>query len=232
MSTTTSETPSNQTTNSNIAWVAGASGLIGKELVKQLCCSSKYSQVIAFVRTPSSLGFDHPKLTLHTCAWDSLLQEETATAPGEHVDALFCALGSTTKKTPDKDLYRKIDVEYPEAFAKLGKKHGARFYGLVSANGASSKLPSFYLSMKKDVEQRIRACDYANIAIARPSLLLGERNEFRLAEKASEFFCKLLPGNMKAIHAKDVAAALINESLSHAVGCRILESAQMQGAAR
>jgi uncharacterized protein YbjT (DUF2867 family) len=218
-----------------IAWVAGATGLIGGHLIQQLCNNDDYQQVIAFVRPGKSLKTTSSKLEIFECDWDQLLasnnsKEALFEAPCQEVDELFCALGSTTKRTPDKPTYHKIDVEYPEAFAKLGKANGARFYGLVSAHGASTTLPSFYLGMKKEVEQKVRAADFPHIAIARPSLLLGERHEFRLAESASEWFCKLLPGNYKAIESHDVAAALIKAASNNGAGCQILQSADMQGA--
>ncbi|WP_068547914.1 NAD(P)H-binding protein [Oleiphilus sp. HI0079] len=222
-----------QNTPKKIAWIAGATGLIGGHIVQQLCDDNQYDRVVAFVRRGKELSLKHEKLELFDCDWDQILEiaisgGSTFKAPTAHVDDLFCALGSTTKRTPDKTLYQRIDVEYPQAFAKLGKSRGARFFGLVSAHGANTKLPSFYLGMKKEVEQRIRDADYPNVAIARPSLLLGERSEFRLAESASEWFCKLLPGNYKAIEAYDVAAALIKAAANHEAGCHILESASMQ----
>lgn len=223
-------------TQKKIAWVAGASGLIGGHIIQQLCNNDHYDRIIAFVRPGKTPGFHNDKLEYFECDWDELLQASHSknaifSPPSPRVDALFCALGSTTKRTPDKALYHRIDVEYPDAFAKLGKQYGARFYGLVSAHGASTKLPSFYLGMKKEVEQKIRDADYPHLAIARPSLLLGERSEFRLAESASEWVCKLLPGNYKAIEAHDVAASLIRAASSGEAGCQILESASMQKAA-
>lgn len=225
----------NKTLNNSLtAWVAGATGLIGQSLLKQLIDKSDYERIIAFIRPKTSSALiKHPKVHYFECDWEALTNSpESFQAPSSNVDALFCALGSTKKKTPNKEAYRRIDIAYPEAFAKLGKQHGAQFYGLVSANGANSKLPSFYLSMKKEVEQSIGACNFTSSAFARPSLLLGERNEFRLGEKASETLCKLLPGNLKAIHADDVAATLINASLSRDTGNTIYESAQMQGTAQ
>lgn len=239
-SKSTNSEPTNQldetsTSGQKTAWVAGATGLIGQALLKSLCEDAHYDHVVAFVRPSAEQAFKHSKLSHYACNWDHLLseahqQDDTIEAPSENVDELYCALGSTTKKTPDKDLYKKIDVEYPEAFASFGKKHGARFYGLVSAHGVTSKLPSFYLSMKKDVEARIVAQRFASTAIARPSLLLGDRGEFRFAEKTSEWLCKLLPGNYKAIEAGDVAAALVNAALADRNGVALLESAAMQGA--
>lgn len=224
-----------ENTGKKIAWVAGATGLIGGHLLQQLCNNDNYEQVFAFVRPGKSPKAESSKLKIFECDWDQLLASNSSKhdgfeAPSTQVDELFCALGSTTKRTPEKHTYHKIDVEYPEAFAKLGKAHGARFYGLVSAHGASSKLPSFYLGMKKEVEQKVRAADFPHIAIARPSLLLGERAEFRLAESTSEWFCKLLPGNYKAIESHDVAAALIKAASKSEAGCHILQSAEMQGA--
>jgi len=221
---------SKQTSLPKTAWVAGASGLIGRSLVEQLCNSEDYGQVVAFVRPSAKQTTTHPKLSYFVCDWAQLIEDETFQAPTVTVDALYCALGSTTKKTPDKNAYRRIDIDYPVAFAKLGLKHNARFYGVVSAHGADGRLPSFYLGMKKDMEAQLIALAYDSLSIARPSLLLGEREEFRLGERASEWVCKHLPGNYKAIEGHDVAAALIRSEQHSIEGCTILESATMQRA--
>lgn len=219
-------------TSQKTAWVAGASGLIGGHLLEQLCNNPLYTHVIAFVRAqPSDNAFTHDKLQYFTCDWPALLNDPSKfNAPASNVTSLFCALGSTKSKTPNKSEYYTIDVEYPEAFAKLGLSHGASYYGLVSSNSASTSSLSSYLKMKGKVEQAVHALDYPHFAIAQPSLLLGNRHETRLLESASEFACKLLPGNLKAIQAHDVAAALIQASVSDHQGREVLASKSMQGA--
>lgn len=217
-----------------IAWVAGASGLVGGHLMTQLAESKDYDKVVAFVRSNSNAEWSKlPNVELWVVNYDSLAVNSSS----EQVDDVFCALGSTTKKTPNKNTYHKIDVEYPLAFADLALKHGATFYGLVSAHGASASSPSYYLRMKGELETRLRQKAFKHAAIARPSLLKGEREEFRLLEKTSEHVMSLLPGNYKAIHARDVAASLIRSASASpsttgapASSTEILSSKSMQKA--
>lgn len=208
---------------SKIAWVAGASGLVGQELVAQLSQHADFSKVIAFVRKPLDLPiFQHENVEQFVVDFEKL------SAPSTKVDSLFCALGSTTKKTPNYDDYYKIDVSYPYEFAKLGKTKGARFYGLVSAHGANQNSYSNYLKMKGLLEKDLSKLLYSTVAFARPSLLKGDRKEFRLLEKLSETIVSLMPGNYKAIHAKDVAASLIAASKNLIEKKRVLTSKEMQ----
>ncbi len=208
------------------AWVAGATGLIGGHLMSLLSDHDAYEKVIALVRKPSNASWtNHPKVEQWQVDYRQLSGQI-----GRSVDDVFCALGSTTKKTPNKEDYYEIDVTFPLNVAHLGLERGAGFYGLVSAHGANQKAFSYYMKMKGELEHDLQALGYAHLAIARPSLLLGERDEFRPLEKAGEWFMGLLPGNYKAIHAHDVAAALVLEANSQSKGLKILESSAMQAA--
>lgn len=206
-----------------IAWVAGASGLVGQQLVEQLSNDAEFSKVIAFVRKKLDIpAFEHKKIEQFVVDYSQLQ------APSKKVDALFCALGSTTKKTPKQADYYKIDVTYPLEFAQLGLTHKAKFYGLVSAHGANKSSFSSYLKMKGSLETELGKLNYAHLTFARPSLLKGERSEFRLLEKMSESFMDLMPGNYKAIDVKDVAASLIEAAKFSSAKQRILSSKEMQ----
>jgi uncharacterized protein YbjT (DUF2867 family) len=209
------------------AWVAGASGLVGGHLMSQLCAHKAYDRVIAFVRSPSDAPWsNHSKAQQWPVDYANLnaLQLESK------VDDLFCALGTTRKRTPDPVVYRRIDVDYPNDFAQLGLGHNAQFYGAVSAHGASTKSLSGYLKMKGDMESGLQNLHYSRLAIARPGMLKGDRGEFRMLEKVGEVFTDLLPGNYRTIHAQDVAAALIDAANSTPEKLTIMASKTMQGA--
>jgi uncharacterized protein YbjT (DUF2867 family) len=209
------------------AWVAGASGLIGGHLMTMLCESSVYDKVVALVRKPSNSAWSKHAKAEQWCIDYSALQIPTEA----RVNDVFCALGSTTKKTPDKKAYYTIDVTYPLNIAEAGLDHGAKFYGLVSAHGAKATSLSYYLKMKGTLESELKNLKYTHLAFARPSLLKGDREEFRLLETMSESLMNLMPGNYKAIDAKDVAAALILAAQKPLSSAAALSSASMQGSA-
>lgn len=210
-----------------VAWVAGASGLVGGHLVAELCTHSAYEKVIAFVRSPSRAQWsEYTKVEQWVVDYEQL----KAPDPGLDADDLFCALGTTRSKTPDAKSYHRIDVEYPQRFAELGLKHGARFCGVVSAHGASSRALSSYFRMKAEMEQGLQQKQFERLAIARPGMLKGIRGESRPLEKVGAFFTDRLPGNYRTIAAGDVAAALIIAANEDQPGTRILSSKAMQGA--
>jgi len=187
-----------------------------------------YDKVIAFVRKPvDSPWSKHPKVEQWRVNYDDLKTEQTT----DKVDELYCALGSTTRKTPDKEAYYQIDVNYPLKFASLGQLHGAQYFGLVSSHGAkaNSKV-SFYLKMKGELEQSLEKLGYSDLTIARPSLLKGNRQEYRVVEKMSESLLSLMPGNYKAIESLDVAAALIQSAQLQSGKASYLNSKSMQKA--
>lgn len=210
-----------------VAWVSGASGLVGGHLVTQLCTHPAYDKVIAFVRQPSRAQWsEYTKVEQWVVDYEQL----KAPDPGFDVDDVFCALGTTRKKTPDSDTYRRIDVDYPQLFAELGLEHGACFCGVVSAHGASKRALSGYFRMKGEMEEGLQNQQFDKLAIARPGMLKGNRGEFRPLEKIGEFFTDRLPGNYRTIAAGDVAAALILAANEEFSGTRVLTSKAMQGA--
>ncbi|MFT7185536.1 MAG: hypothetical protein ACI84K_000916 [Pseudohongiellaceae bacterium] len=211
------------------AWVAGATGVVGSHLIALLNQNPAYSEVIALVR--HRLPERWKKFSKVT-QWPVNYQALKAASNSAHVDDLFCALGSTTKKTPDKQDYYQIDVQYPLNFAELGAQHGARYYGLVSSHGANPKSLSYYLKMKGELEDKLSKYSYPHISIARPGLLKGEREEFRLLEHLSGFFMNQMPGNYKAIKPIDVAAALIEAANNGNIGLERLPSKSMQNASK
>lgn len=210
------------------AWVAGATGLIGKQLVQILVADPRYTKVCALVREPKTDFFpESDKLSQVTLQWHNLIASRELNEP---VDAVFCALGSTKKKTPDPREYFRIDVQYPIDIAQAGLKAGAKFFGLVSADGANPKSLFSYVKMKGELERQLRTLDYQSVAIARPSLLLGDRDEYRLGEKLGEKALQYFPGNFKAIRDVDVAASLVIKSHNLLPGVSTMPSASMQGA--
>lgn len=196
------------------ALLFGASGFVGGYLLTELLANPTYSEVIVVVRKP--LGIQHPKLREYIGDLNTIRSLQTQLV----ADHVFCTLGTTKKKTPDKTLYYQIDHDYPVAAAQIGKENGASAFFLVSSVGADPSSSTFYLKTKGEAERDIIALAYDATHIFRPSGLTGDRKESRIIEKVAGKILKvingLLLGSMKKyrpIDGKEVAQA-INQAAS------------------
>lgn len=201
------------------AIVLGSSGLVGGLLLNILLQSNHYKEVTVFVRRP--LKIEHPKLKQIITDFKDL----QALEPQIKGDILFSCLGSTNKKTPNKVDYIFVDKTIPETFADIASKKGLLQFHLVSAMGANSKSSIFYNRLKGETEDIIKSKDIPSINIYQPSLITGNRNEFRLGEKLASILFKFvnlfLIGALKtyrSIAAADIATAMYNISLLNKKG--------------
>ena len=189
------------------ALIIGATGLIGSTLVKQILDNPAYSKVVLLLRKP--LNINHPKLIQEIIDFDKLNVSKIIG------DDLFCAMGTTLSKAGSKEVQYKIDCTYPYEIGKIAKLNGIKQYILVSSVGANFDSSNFYLKTKGDLEKKIQSLDFHNFVSLRPSMLLGDREEFRLGEKIgavlSYLISPLLFGSLRKYHginASDVAEAM------------------------
>lgn len=189
------------------ALIIGATGLIGSTLVKQLLDNPAYSKVVLLLR--KQLNINHPKLIQEIIDFDKL---DASKIMGND---LFCAMGTTLSKAGSKEAQYKIDCTYPYEIGKIAKDNGVKQYILVSSVGANFESSNFYLKTKGDLEKQIQSLDFHNFVSLRPSMLLGDREEFRLGEKIgtvlSAVLSPLLFGSLRKYHginAFDVAKAM------------------------
>ncbi|WP_071394974.1 NAD-dependent epimerase/dehydratase family protein [Bacillus tuaregi] len=214
------------------ALIAGASGLIGNELLHYLLEGAEYDRVTAIVRVP--LNITHPKLEEKIISFDEMDHDKELFA----VDDVFCCLGTTIKKAKTKEAMYKIDVEYPVQMAQLASEKGAKKFLIVSSLNANPHSSIWYPKMKGQLEEKINQIPFQSIAIMQPSLLLGDRDEFRLGEKAGEifftFFACLFIGPLKkykAIQGRTVSLAMYRIAQMNKTGIHIYPSEQIEQAA-
>lgn len=191
------------------ALVFGASGLVGSHLIKYLINNEDYSKIIVVNRR--SLAYNSTKVQEIISTPDEFQVHRT----GMQADIVFCALGTTIKKAGSISAFRKIDFDYVVNAAKLAKTLGIESFVVVSSIG-TKKSANYYLQTKYEMEQALILLNFKQLAILRPSLLLGERSETRwmesFAAKIYPTFDVLLLGGMKkyrAIKAGTVAKAMI-----------------------
>lgn len=157
------------------ALVLGASGLVGKALVNQLCKDERYSQVTCLVRSPLSRSQYHDpmqKIQAIVINFDDL-QDYQGYFSVTHV---YCCLGTTIKQAGSQSNFRRIDFQLVHVAAQLSRGQRVRSFVWISSVGANSKSKNFYLKVKGELENAIMSMPQLdNAAAVRPSLLLGER---------------------------------------------------------
>ncbi|WP_341521375.1 oxidoreductase [Pseudomonas sp. G.S.17] len=200
--------------------LAGATGLTGEHLLDRLLNEPTVSRVLAPTRRPLAV---HPRLENPVGELTSLLP----TLSGQ-VDIAFCCLGSTIKQAGSQEAFRAIDLDMVVAFGKRAREMGARHLVVISAINADPGSSVFYTRTKGEMEQALKAQDWPQLTIARPSLLVGNRNETRLAEQLAAPIAKLIPGKYGAIEACSLARALWRLALEEQSGERVVESDELR----
>lgn len=205
--------------------ITGATGLVGGHLLRMLLTTPNIKSIAAPTRRPladrSGVFNPHdPQLT------DALAQVV------DPVDIVFCCLGTTRREAGSKEAFVHADYTLVIDTALVGKRLGAQHMLVVSAMGANAHSPFFYNRVKGEMEEALIAQQWPRLTIARPSMLIGERDKKRAGETFFAPLFSLLPGNLKSIDARDVASALLAEALSPARdGVHILSSSQLRARA-
>ncbi len=168
------------------AIILGGTGLTGSLVLKILLNDERYDCVKLFSR--NSVGQKHPKLKeflVDVLGLELVKSDFTG-------DEVYCCIGTTKKKTPDKDLYTRIDFGIPAKAAKLCAENGVHTMSVISAIGADSKSKIFYNRTKGDMEQAVLNSGIERTYILRPSLITGARKEKRFGEKLGSVVFKIL----------------------------------------
>jgi len=199
------------------ALLFGSSGLVGGHLLNQLIKDTNYSKVKLFVRSVPEIS--DPKVETIKTDFNNL-EKYKEDIKGD--DCFFC-IGTTKKNSPDKDEYRRVELDVPKEVAKIAKSNLVNSFIFVSALYANPKSSGEYLRFKGLVEEELKALNFPKLGIMRPSFLIGNRKEKRASETIGIFVFKLLSPlllgplkKMKPIHSEIVARAMItatNENL-------------------
>ena len=218
---------------SRTALVAGASGLVGGHLLPLLLADRAYARVVALARR--ELPARHAKLEQRVVDFGRL----DAFSDIPRVDDVFCCLGTTIKAAGSQEAFRLVDHDYVLGLARLGARAGARRFLLVSALGADPASRIFYSRVKGDVEAAVRQLPYEGIQIFRPSFLMGDRPEARIAERLgiqlARVLAPLLVGRLRRyrpIHGADVARAMVQIAKEAPRGPNVFEYDGIIAAAR
>jgi uncharacterized protein YbjT (DUF2867 family) len=212
---------------SRSALLAGTTGLVGGRLLSRLLAHPGYDRVTVWVRRPVSLQIhkfsqlvvDFERLDDYAAQFDA--------------QDVYVALGTTIKKAGSQEAFRRVDLDYPLALARIAKARGAQRFLLVSALGADPRSRVFYNRIKGEAEAAVASVGIAQTWFFRPSLLVGQRLEERAGERtaiaAGKLVAPFLLGGLRKyrpIPADAVAAAMVYAA-THGVTPGVVESDQI-----
>lgn len=200
--------------------LAGATGLTGEHLLDRLLNERTVERVLAPSRRPLAA---HPRLENPVGELADLLPQL-----GGRVDTAFCCLGSTIRQAGSQEAFRAIDLDLVVAVGRRARELGARHYLVISALGADRGSSVFYNRVKGEMEDALRDQGWPQLTLARPSLLLGPRQEFRLGERLAAPLMRLIPGKYRGIEACTLARALWRLALETGEGTRVVESDELR----
>jgi len=196
------------------ALIVGATGLVGSHCLKTLLQLDVYESIHVLARRELNLKLtskEQKKLHVHLVDLDNL----------DNVTRLFnvndvcCCLGTNLKQAGSVEAFKKVDFDYCLKTSELSKQHQVEHLLIVTAVNAKSSSLAYYSKIKGQLQNELKALELNQLSIFQPSLLLGERNEFRLGEslfgKAAGAFNLFLPKKMssfKAIEGQVVGKAM------------------------
>jgi len=199
------------------ALLFGASGLVGGHLLNELIEDKYYSKIKIFVRSEPKIS--DPKIEIIRTDFNNL-QNHKEDIKG---DDCFLCIGTTKQNSPDKNEYRRVELELPKEIAQIAKSNSINSFVFISSGYADPKSSGDYLKFKGQVEEELKRLNFPKLALMRPSFLMGDRKEKRVGEKIGIFVFKLLSPlllgplkKMRPIHSETVAKAMIraaNENL-------------------
>ena len=218
-----------QEPNRRTAIVAGATGLIGSELLQLLLDTDYYTTVVSLTR--SYLDFKHDKLLQFVIDFDRIDEVKELLGATD----IYCCLGTTMKKAGSKEAFRKVDFDYPLQLAKLALENESKQFFLVSALGADTNSMFFYNQVKGELEDKVKQLGYQSVHIFQPSLLLGAREEQRTGEQIAKAISKgisfALAGPLKKykpIEANTVATAMYKKAMERTDGVHTYSSNEIE----
>jgi uncharacterized protein YbjT (DUF2867 family) len=121
----------------------------------------------------------------------------------------FCAIGvgKGSQRMPEAEV-RKIEVQYPEAFAKGCKAGGVLSMGLMTAVGSDIKSSFTYVRIIGEKEKAVIGVGIPALGIYKPSVIFGNSNTpsyLRYVFPAVQF---ALPSRYHSIHKDELARAM------------------------
>lgn len=216
---------------SKTAIVLGATGLVGKELMRLLEEDPDYENINLISRRP--IGLRSKKISEVLVQDLEEIENHKSLFDVNHV---FCCLGTTMKKAGSSSAFKKIDFDHPLKMAQIAKKcPDFKSFHVVTAVGAKATSSLFYNQVKGELEDALKDLELPGLKIYQPSLLLGKREDFRWIEEIGKGLSALLSffvtgkslGRLWSIHSYDVAKSMVVVARQERPGIEVFKPGDM-----
>jgi uncharacterized protein YbjT (DUF2867 family) len=208
------------------AIIIGATGVVGREVVKLLSQDDQFSEIVTFTRR--EFEFNSPKIINYVIDFDQIANYADL-IDGEF---FFSCLGTTKSQAGSVENQRTVDLSYQLEFAQIAAKNGIHHYLLVSSPGANQESSNPYLKMKGQLDEQVNNLDFESVSLFRPSLIDGKRSDSRPAERLGIILShsfKYIPGLKKyqKITGEEIAKKMVYEALKISSGKKVYELDQL-----
>jgi uncharacterized protein YbjT (DUF2867 family) len=204
--------------------IAGATGLVGSEVLRLALGDVRIEKIIAPTRRPLAAN---TKLHNPIVDFDRLPLEADWWA----VDGAICALGTTRAKAGSVTANRAVDFGYPLTLARSVREGGALKLAVVSSMGANANSRFLYTRTKGELEDALNLLQFKSLTLVRPGLIGGHREEFRAAERLAgvilRAFGPLLPPLYRISPAVAIARVLVNAAIAGLPGKHVIKADQL-----
>lgn len=202
--------------------IVGATGLVGRHTLSLALSDPRIASVVAPTRRQLPA---HPKRSNPLIDFDNLPADASW---WQDIDAVICTLGTTMKAAGSKEMFYRVDHDYPLSFAQIAQRHGTPTYVLNSATGANASSRFFYNRVKGALEQDLAALGFRTLTLVRPGLIGGQRSEFRLGESILLVILgalkSVLPRRWRINPVSHIASALIEEAVNPVPGITVISA--------
>jgi uncharacterized protein YbjT (DUF2867 family) len=212
------------------ALVLGSTGNVGQQIVNLLAASPAVSQVVVMNRRRTEQFASMTKVREVVVAhMDELAAAVELAARAAAATVSFCAIGvgKGSRKMPEPEV-RKIEVTYPQAFAKGCKAGGILSMGLMTAAGSDIKSSFTYARIIGEKETAVTGVGLPTLGIFKPSVILGNSNTPSYLRYVFPAVQWVLPSRYHCIHKNELARAMFEgtqqalaELERHALGCAL-----------
>lgn len=217
----------------------GATGLVGNHVLTKLLTADTPHQILTIGRRKPALpeAFktttqkdDSMNTQFEFVASDLQAEEQVSSIiatfqASASIDMIICCLGTTIKAAGSKQGFFHVDHDLVVTAARVAKHCGIQRMMMISAINANSQSPIFYSKVKGQAEQSLKALNFSQLIIIKPSLLMGQRKVFRFAESISAPIVRLinpmLIGVLKkyrGIEGEDVAECMVKQLTNPKLG--------------